>query len=553
MTKRIFHSILGACLFVLAAAVITTVLSVYQGFVSEEVARLGKETRIVANVLNHGGSIDPDLELFSLGGIRLCLIDADGTVEYDSFQSDNEANHADRQEIIEASQNGEGSSIRYSQTLSTETYNAAVRLDDGSYVRLSQSHSSLLALFARSLWPMLLLIPALAFVAYVIARLLARNIVVPINAIDLANPLSQVPYEQLRPLLEKLDSNNRQIAGQLRQLEENSLEFEALSTSMSEGLVMVNAQGRPAFINQAARKIFSITTDDWASASNSLNMLLEQGLNGQKAGKIYPKNGRIYSLEATPIRRDERIIGAMVLAMDSTEKQEAALRRQEFTANVTHELKTPLQTISSSAELLSSGMVKEEDVPTFAGYIFKEARRLSAMVNDILHLSRIESQSSEPDALTDLCAVAKEETEQMTKAAALADVHLEFEGEQAYVLADRKDLSDIVRNLVENAIRYNRPDGYVRVTVANRADNVELRVEDGGMGIAPEIQERIFERFYTADPSRSQGGTGLGLAIVKHAASNLGSEVLLDSEPGKGSTFTILFPRPKITDSSDAV
>lgn len=544
MTKKIFRSIFGACLFVLSIALLAVVFTIYRGFVNEDIARLEKETRIVAGALNHSDDIQSDLEIFALSDIRLVLIAPDGEITYDSINPANHENHYDRQEIVDARNEGSGFSIRYSQTLSTETYNCAMRLNDGSFVRLSQSHSSLLALYASSLRPMLIIVPILAGAAWIVAHLLARHIVIPINAIDLSHPLDSVPYEQLQPLLERLDSNNRQIEGQMRQLEEKSLEIEALSTSMSEGLIMADAQGSPAFVNDAARRIFKLKENQTPSDHPMLKELMDKAMRNEKSQVIYRHGGRIYSLQADPIRKGKKTIGGMVLALDITEKQQARERRQQFTANVTHELKTPLQTISSSAELLVSGLVKPEDIGQFAGYIVDESRRLSELVNDVLHLSRLEQEQTTPLTDIDLCALAREQTEKLIPSAKMNEIDLRFEGEEAEVVADRRDLEDILRNLIENAIRYNRPQGSVVVSVHQTDQHVVLSVKDTGVGIPKDSIDRIFERFYTVDPSRTKGGTGLGLAIVRHAAENLNAKVFVKSKEGKGSTFTVRFIRP---------
>lgn len=542
MTKRIFDSILGACLIVMFATVITTVFTLYQGFVHEEVTRLEKETQIIASSLNRKEDISGDIEILRSTDIRVCLINSQGIVTYDSYRPDNHEDHSDRQEIEEAKEDGTGFAIRHSKTIAQETYNAAIRLADGSFLRLSQSHSSLLKLFGQSALPLVILIPVLIVFTWFFARLLADHIVGPINAINLSDPLKKIPYEQLRPLLERLDSNNRQIRDQMHQLETKTSEFDALSNSMDEGLLMISDKGKLAFSNKMANFIFNLHPGDLPSDNPQLARPVKKALEGEEVHEILEKNGRIYSLEFAPVLNGEKNIGAIVLALDITEKQEAQKRRQEFTANVTHELKTPLQTISSSAELLSAGLVKPEDIPRFTGYISKEASRMISMVNDIIHLSRLENESSKQTETADLDAVCQKVAEKMEQAASVRKITLIYKGKPALIQGSAMDLESIVKNLVENAIHYNREEGSVSISLFSEKGMAVLKVRDTGIGIPYELQERIFERFYTADPSRSQTGTGLGLAIVNHAVSNLGGSISLKSKPNEGSCFTIRLP-----------
>lgn len=547
MTRRIFHSILGACLLVMFATIITTVFTLYQGFVSEEVNRLEKETQIIAASLNRSEDISGDIEILASTDIRVCLISAQGIVTYDSLHPENEEDHSDRQEIIDARTSGTGFAIRHSKTIAQETYNSAIRLNDGSFLRLSQSHSSLLKLFGQSALPLVLLIPLLIVFTWIFARLLAAHIVGPINAIDLTRPLEHIPYEQLRPLLERLEQNNQQIRQQMKQLEMKTSEFEALSASMDEGLLMISETGKVAFANKMANFVFNLKPKGTLQENPGLEALANLALSGKEVHKILHKNGRIYSLEFAPVINGEKTIGAIVLALDITEKQEAQKRRQEFTANVTHELKTPLQTISSSAELLSAGLVKPEDIPRFTGYISQEASRMISMVNDIIHLSRLENETDTVRQIVDWNAICEKVVSKMEHAAEVSHITLLYKGKKALVNGSPADLEAIIKNLVENAIHYNKEEGSVSVSLFTDQGMAILKVRDTGIGIPVHLQERIFERFYTADPSRSQTGTGLGLAIVNHAASNLGGSVALKSKEGEGSVFTVRLP---LADSS---
>lgn len=543
MTNRIYRSILWACLIVMFTTVGATVYTLYQAFVHESVGQLEKETELVASALNQGIDPEKEVEILALGDVRVCLIDPDGTVVYDSAHPGLEQNHKDREEIVQAMNTGKGFSIRHSDTISEETYNCAILLNDGSYLRLSQSHSSMLNLFFQAIRPVILVLPFVLLLVWGLARILSNNIVDPINRIDPGKPLENIPYEQLRPLLERLDQSNQQIHQQLLELETKNHEFEALTASMDEGLLMVSPKGRLIYANPAAARIFSLH-DHWQIQDHpDLDEMVQQALAGHSEQKNWKSKGRIYSLEASPVRNDDQCFGTFILALDVTERLEMQKRRQEFTANVTHELKTPLQTISSSAELLNSGLVKAEDVPRFSNYIYQEASRMTEMVNDIIHLSRLENETVTMDQKTDLNAVCARCVEKLRQSAEVHNVTLHFEGESAWVDGSEVDLKSIVKNLIENAINYNHPGGEVWVIVHPTKDQVVLKVRDTGMGIPSEYRERIFERFFTADPSRSQSGTGLGLAIVRHAVDNLRGTIDVTSTTGKGSTFTIRLPK----------
>lgn len=544
MTKRIFHSILGACLIVVLLSVIGTVFTIYQVFLSEESAQLMKQARVMSVLVNDGGSLQKETGLEDL---RICLISPDGTIIFDSTGRGTGKDHSDREEIIQAQQNGEGFSLRFSDSLSEETYNAAIRLQNGSFLRLSRSHSSLLALLASSIWPVLLFALAAAALSWMMARLLSDAIIRPINAIDPEHPMASCPYEQLLPLQEKLEENRLQIQAQMEQIRRKAREFQAVSDAMDEGLILVNANGQPLSVNEAARMIFQIREDWSADQDSHLRSLLEQAQNkGEAKGKLH-KDGKTYLLAADAVVPGSREAGFIFLALDITEKEEARRRRQEFTANVTHELKTPLQTILSSSELLEAGMVQQAEVPHFAGYINKEARRMSAMIQDIITLSRLENSAEEENGqkagtLSNLADAARRQMNSLETAAQMRKIRLTGRLENAWVAADEKDVDALFGNLIENAVHYNKEAGSITVETGIRNGAAFLSVADTGIGIDPALHNRIFERFFTADPSRSKTGTGLGLSIVRHIVSNLKGRIEVDSQPGKGSTFTVYLP-----------
>lgn len=543
MTKRIFYSILGACLFVLVVVCTVTVYAVYNGLMQEQVTSLENETRLLATALNQENDEQRSFELLGSSTVRVCLISPEGEVVYDSFHiARDEENHYNRTEIAQARENGEGFSIRHSDTQSEETYNYALRLNNGSILRLSQSHSTLLSFFYDTIWPMAVIVVLLIALSAVLARTLARNIVAPINAIDPAHPLDSIPYEQLKPLLVRLDENNKKLDLQMKELENRNQNWNALISSMDEGLWMFSYNGELIYSNPAARKIFEMPDDFEVRENETLKRLFSQARHQQSSCTQMNLNGRIYSLEASQVIGKEKVYGIMILALDITEKEEAHKRRQEFSANVTHELKTPLQTISSSAELLKLGLVQQDDVPRFAGYILDETDRMSAMINDIIHLSRLENESMPTAQAVDFYEVCKKVVAENQQNAKLAGVTLKLEGEPAWVDGTIVDLESIVKNLLENAIRYNKPDGSVYLRLKRYEDMIQLKIADTGAGIPAEVQPRIFERFFTADPSRNRTGTGLGLSIVNHAVKNLDGTIEVHSKVDVGSTFIVRLP-----------
>lgn len=544
MTRRIFWSILVACLSVLMVGMTGVIWTTYQTINQEETQLLLSQAHMAADLLNASQSVPPASVSFS--GVRLSLIAPDGTVTYDSSLNPGAmGNHSQRAEIEQAREEGTGFASRYSDTLSEETYNAAVRLNDGSFVRLSQTHASLLLLLARALAPALLFIGFAVLLSAWLAHVLSRQIVEPINAIDPREPLKTCPYEQLLPLQLSLESYQRQVKEQLDELDRRAREFSLLARYMDEGLLLISETGRIVSVNRAASALFEVAEGEEAAKNPRLEKLLQQASEKRKASQLVHRNGGSWILEAAAIRHDGQNEGWLVLALDITEKQEARQRRQEFTANVTHELKTPLQTILSSAELLETGIAAPEDTARFAGYIHQEAERMTRMINDIIHLSRLENVDLPARQCLDLYALSQKTAEELRSSAEVAGLALTMEGKSAYVEALPDEAEDIVRNLLENAIRYNVPGGRVVLRVEPQEREVKLVVEDTGIGIAKEEQTRIFERFYTADPAhtRTKGGTGLGLAIVLHAVQNLQGTIRVESEPGKGSRFIITLPR----------
>ena len=311
---------------------------------------------------------------------------------------------------------------------------------------------------------------------------------------------------------------------------------------MDEGLLMFSRKGILNYSNTAGNEIFDLEENFDVKENETLKRLFSQALRHHSAKSQLNQNGRIYSLEAASVIATDKVIGVMILALDITEKEEAHQRRQEFSANVTHELKTPLQTISASAELLGSGRVQPNDVPRFAGYITDEAKKMSAMINDIIHLSRLEQESPQNKESINFHEICQKVVSDYQHTAQLANLNLSYEGESVWVPATVVDLESIVKNLLENAIRYNKPEGSIFVRLKRYEHFAQLKISDTGLGIPNEVQDRIFERFFTADPSRNKTGTGLGLSIVNHAVANLGGTIKVRSKVDVGSTFVVRLP-----------
>lgn len=543
MTNRIFKAIFGVSLSVLVLAMIGIVWALYGTLYQEQLGQLSMQAELIAQVLNEES--EDSLSMLDLDSYRLTLISPQGEVLYDSSGHEKEMpNHLQRQEIVQASQNGTGSSVRFSDTLSEETYNVAKKLDNGSYIRLSVSHRSMLGLFATAAVPLVAFVLLALVLSWVLARSLAQNIVKPINNIDFDHPLQTRTDPQLEPLLHRLEANNNRIQEQMKELSRKSEEFDAVSDNMDEGLLLLSGSYRILSVNRAAREIFDIYEGWHPFEDSQLKKLLEEARTAKRATCRMKRHGRRYIMEAAVIDQNEEKSGLVVLILDVTEKVEAEKRRREFTANVTHELKTPLQTIASSAELLQSGMVKSEDVGRFAGYINTEAARMTTLINDIIHLSRLDEQEGAPDQTASLDETVIQSKNRLAGMASMEHIELITELEPVRVKGSSSDLQDIVFNLMENAVKYGKPGGYVKTTLHQDQNMAILKVEDNGEGIPQKDLQRIFERFYRVDKShsRAKGGSGLGLAIVRHAVTNLSGTIDVTSKEKQGTCFTIRLP-----------
>ncbi len=544
MKKRFLRNIflLSAFIIIVTATLVSSVI--YRQFYEEMKTEVRQEAQRIR--------LEQELDLTTTSGRRVTHIAQDGEVLYDSeAQAQDMENHMEREEIKEAFANGEGEASRLSATLGIQTYYYAVRLEDGSVVRVAQSTQSSLSTLLGCVPYVVLIIILVFLAAIVIGRAQVKRIVEPINSMNLEEPLSNDIYEEFAPLLGRLQKQKEQLSAQMRELNSRREELASITSNMNEGLVVLNQKGVVLSLNNSARRIFACDNQDvLGSHYVTLNRSMpfkeaaEKALSGQRGDCINELDGRIYELFSAPIKDAAgETAGAVMLIMDVTEKAEAEQRRREFTANVSHELKTPLTCIMGYAELLKDGMAAGQDGVKFAAKLYNEAGRLLSLIEDIIKLSHIDEGQELLKERVELLKLAEEAVKALSEKAEEADVLLEIKGSEAEVTGSRPLLYELVYNLIDNAVKYNKKGGRVTVSVTDDGQGPVLRVEDTGIGIAPEYQDRIFERFYRVDKSRTRetGGTGLGLAIVKNAAARHGAEITLESVPGRGSAFSVHF------------
>lgn len=548
MTNKIFRSIVSVAMVVLVASLFIASSFLYDYFNRSQVNQLKEELTLVAENVNKVGT--EYFENFDSSVFRFTLVSSDGSVLYDSQAKAGEMeNHLEREEITEALKDGSGSSARYSSTLTERTFYEATRLENGNVLRISVSQITVGALILGMLPAICAIILISVVVALIMSHKMAKSIVKPLNELDLENPAENETYEELTPILTKINKQHKQITRQMRELKQKSDEFEQITASMNEGLVLLDKKGIVLSINAAAKKLFSADETavgrDFLTLDRSTDMsrAIEKALDGKRAEFREERNGSEYQFVINRTESDGKTVGIVILCFDVTETAFAERNRKEFTANVSHELKTPLQSIIGSAELLENGLVKPEDTKRFVGNIKNEATRLVSLINDIIRLSQLDEDSEPATESVDLYDVANEVVEILTVSAAKKQVELHLNGEPCVMNGIRRYLYEIIYNLCDNAIRYNKDGGKVIVDLKNKDSNIILSVSDTGIGIPAEHQSRIFERFYRVDKSHSKetGGTGLGLSIVKHAVAYHGGKIKLESTVNVGTTITVCF------------
>lgn len=550
MRRRIslFAALLTALAVLVSSFLIT--LAAYQDFFNT----IKREVRAQAAYLSAGialGGEDYLAKLERRDEHRLTLIAPDGTVRFDSMgDPDAMDNHLSRSEVQEALAGGTGESTRYSSTLRENTYYYALKLADGSILRIASDMDSVLASYNRLFWLVLLIALSIILLSAVIATAVTKRIVRPINALDLDHPESNAVYDELLPLLGRIKEQRGEIDRQMEELDQRRAQFSAITENMNEGFLILGREGRVLSFNKSALRLLDAEVRDSVNThvlalnrSEAFRDAAEAALRGEARERIVTIAGRQCQVFASPVRSEKSLEGAVLMLMDVTERQEREQLRREFTANVSHELKTPLTAISGYAEIMLGGMAKEEDVPEFLQSIYNETQRLIALIRDLMLLSRLEESGPPVRERVELVALAGESVNRLAAKAAERGVSVSVTGEPVYVLGIPSVLAEISYNLLENAIKYNQPGGSATVFVKTEGKQAVFAVTDTGIGIPKAERGRIFERFYRVDKSRNEAieGTGLGLAIVKHGAQLHGATVGLKSGPG-GSTFTLRFP-----------
>ena len=549
MTKKIFQSILLVAGCILLASLLIIMGFLYDYFGGVEENQLRNELSLAAAAVEDGGT--DYLSRLTADRCRLTWIAADGSVLYDT-RTDAESleNHASRAEVSQALTTGTGESTRYSSTLMEKTMYYAQRLDDGTVLRISISRATVGMIAVGMIQPLLIVLIVALILSGLLARRLSRRIVDPLNSLDLEHPLDNDAYEELSPLLKRIHRQHVEIQTQLRELREKTDEFTQITGSMREGLVLLDEHGSILSINAAAQTLFGADAQcvgrDFLTIerSHEISAAIQAAVTDGHSEVRAERAGRVYQFDISRITSDGKLLGTVILAFDITEQEFAERNRREFTANVSHELKTPLQGIIGSAELIENGMVRPDDLPRFVGHIHAEAARLVTLIDDIIRLSQLDEGNAMSTEPVDLLAVSQEAAENLHDAAAARDVTVSVTGQLSVIPGVRRLLYEVVYNLCDNAIKYNRGGGRVDVTVAADAGSSSITVADTGIGIAPEHQVRVFERFYRVDKSHSKasGGTGLGLSIVKHAVQYHHGRIELESTPGTGTTIRVVFP-----------
>jgi two-component system phosphate regulon sensor histidine kinase PhoR len=544
------------CLLALVAVILTATLSavVFYGQITRDMNRemhngigyikagLDEEGRLFFDRIKN---VNPDT--------RITLIDQDGTVLFDNkIDPVNMENHANRPEVAGAFKNGQGEDIRFSATMEKRTHYIAQRLPDGTVLRLSSTTDTVLSALKQNIPMIVLAILLVILLAFLLARRQVRKIVDPINSINLEEPTENDVYEELAPLLMRVHHQRRRIDNQISELNQRQEEFDAITANMEEGLIVLDERGFVLYVNHSALKLVDAEwTDPAGKHISSLNrdlkfqMMVDDALDGEFSEEMFVFEQRRYQLRANPVFQGDKKQGAVLLMLDVTEKEKAESVRREFSANVSHELKTPLTAISGFAELLKNDMVRKSDIPAVADRVYEEACRMADLIDDIIQISRLDERSELPPKETaDIYQIALEVVERLTGKAEHEGVRLNVEGQPTKAEVMPRLIEELIFNLCENSIKYNKPGGEVNIRIFEQDGRATIEVADTGIGIPSEHCERIFERFYRVDKSHSRetGGTGLGLAIVKHIVASHHGDIRLDSTPGVGTTITVELP-----------
>ena len=557
MRRKIYWNMCLVALLSLILATFVTTGLFYRDLQTQMEKEVATEVRYIQSAMEMGGS--DYLDYLSIRGDgnsinRITWVDQDGTVLYDSYKnSESLENHLDRPEIKDALEKGVGSITRPSETLAEQTYYYAVRLSDGTVVRVASTTRSGWASFMQMIPWVVVLTIVIFCITMVLAEIQTKKIVGPINSLNLDNPDEASVYDELSPLIGRIEKQNQTIHRQMDTLREKQMEFSAITENMSEGFIVVDSKAEVVSYNSSAMKILGVEKQMVPdSRVNILNFnrsaefreAVDHALAGRHAEHNLDLNGHCYQMIANPVLDEGRNKGAIIVILDITEKQGREELRREFSANVSHELKTPLTSISGYAEIMKNGLVKPEDMARFAENIYTEAQRLITLVGDIIKLSQLDENAVEVEkSAVDLYEVSSDVVKRLQANAAMQKVTLSLQGEPAVIFGARQILDEMIFNLCDNAVKYNKPNGKVTVTVKNEGMHKVVSVADTGIGVPEADKDRIFERFYRVDKSHSKqiGGTGLGLSIVKHGAIYHDARVELESKVGVGTTVKVVF------------
>ena len=550
MFSKIFRSSFLTSMLVLLMSFFMIFAVLFEYFETQIFTELENEAEYISySVISEGASY---IDNFNGDGKRITLVDTDGNVLADTSANAEElGNHSERTEIKEANATGVGKSSRYSDTLMTKTLYYAKKLDDGTILRVSTKRNSVIVILLGLLYPMIIIIVLALILSLVLSNRVSKKIIKPINAIDLENPSENIVYEEITPLLKKISAQNKTIDCQLKEAKQRQEEFKLITENMSEGLLVIDKNANVLSYNDAALRLLEITDTTNGSVlafnrSKGFRESVEAALTGKRCENEISIEDNTYSVIANPVSVNEKIIGAVIVILDITENVKREQLRREFTSNVSHELKTPLTSISGFAEMMMHGGTPENTVVDFSATIYNAAQRLIALVSDIMKISELDEGVVLPEReKVDLYGLSKDIITRLTPVAEKRNITFNLIGDSAYVMGAEKILDEMIYNLCDNAIKYNKENGIVDVIINTTSNKVNLTVRDTGIGIPQADQKRVFERFYRVDKSHSNqvGGTGLGLAIVKHGAIYHDAQITLESTEGKGTNVTISFDK----------
>ena len=550
MTSKILKSILTVASIVLLASLLIITGVLYQYFGNIQKSQLKDELNLAAKATEQLG--EAYLNSLDSKQYRMTWIDSDGEILFDSHaNADDMENHAEREEIKQALETGNGSSVRQSATLMEKTIYEAMRLSDGTILRVSVSSANAIAVIIGMIQPIALVAIIAIILSIYLAKGMAKQVVEPLNKLNLNEPLSNEAYEELSPLLYRIHEQQIKIKNQIKTLESKQEEFDQITGNMNEALVLLDQNERILSINPAAKILFGVNSkclgNDFLILYHKQDMCvaLEEAQKHGNSSFRSSVNGKIYQFDLSCIKSENQMQGIVILAYDISEQVNAEENRREFTANISHELKTPLQSIIGSAELIENGIVRQEDLPRFVGHIRKEASRLVSLIEDIIRLSQLDAKPEMEKEEVSLYELSEEVSEVLADAARMKEVSIEVSGTKGIMIGVRRLLYEIIYNLCDNAIKYNTSGGHVNISVLEADNEILLTVQDDGIGIAKEYHDKVFERFYRVDKSHSKqsGGTGLGLSIVKHAVQYHDGKLMISSELGKGTSISVAFKK----------